>query len=123
MQSGPIIKTYNTEQEVVAHTADHLSGRFRVAYSAPCYRGQLFDDLGFMGDTKCAQQILEGTYEYPPDTNIWMKKILQEAHFTFSRMSGAEVATMITTEDFQDYWQCVDEKNIIFVQRRNILAS
>jgi hypothetical protein len=63
-----------------------------------------------MGDTKCAQQILEGTYEYPPDTNIWMKKILQEAHSTFSRMSGAKVATMITTKDFQDYWQRVDER-------------
>ncbi len=25
VQSGPIIKTYNTEQEVVAHTAEHLS--------------------------------------------------------------------------------------------------
>ena len=52
----------------MAHTADHLSDRFQLAYSAPCYRGQLFNDLGFMGDTKCAQQILKGTYEYPPDT-------------------------------------------------------
>jgi hypothetical protein len=63
-----------------------------------------------MGDIKCVQQILEGTYENSPDTNIWTKKILQEAHFTFSRMLGAEVATMITTKDFQDYWQCVDER-------------
>ncbi len=59
---------------------------------------------------KRVQQILEGTYEYPPDTDIWTKKILQEALFTFSRMSGAEVATMIMTKDFQDYWQCVDER-------------
>jgi hypothetical protein len=63
-----------------------------------------------MGDTKCTQQILEGTYEYPPDTDIWAKKILQEAHYTFSRMSGAAVDPMITTKDFQDYWQCVDER-------------
>jgi hypothetical protein len=104
---------YDTEQEVVAHTANHLSNQFRLAYSAPCYRGQLFDDLGFMGDTKCEQQILKGTYEYPLDTNIWTRKILQEAHFTFSRMPGAKVATMITTKDFQDYF---------FVQRHNILA-
>ncbi len=110
MQSGPIIKTYDTEQEVVAHTADHLSDRFRLAYSVPCYRRQIFDDLGFMGNMKCAQQILEGTYEYPPDTDIWTKKILQEAHFTFSRMLGAKVATMITTKDFQDYWQHIDER-------------
>ncbi len=75
----------------------------------PCYCGQLFDDLGFMGDTECAQQILEGIYDYPPDTNIWTKKILQHAYYTFSPMSGAEIVTTITTEDFQNFWQCVDE--------------
>jgi hypothetical protein len=65
-----------------------------------------------MGDTKCAQKILEGTYEYPPDTNKWTKRILQEAQITFSQMSGNEIATMITTEDFQNYWQRVDERTL-----------
>jgi hypothetical protein len=70
----------------------------------------LFDDLGFMGDTECTQKILEGMYKYPPDTNKWTKKILQEAQMTFSQMSGTEIATMITTEEFQNYWQRVDER-------------
>ncbi len=95
------------------HTSGHLSQWFHLAHSAPCYQGQLFDDLGFMGDTKCAQKILEGTYDYPPDTDKWTKKILQEAHFTFSqKMSGIEIATMITMEDFQNYWQWVDERTL-----------
>jgi hypothetical protein len=72
------------------HTSDHLSQRFRLAHSAPCYWGQLFDDLGFTGGTNCAKMILEGTYDYPPDTNKWTKKILQEAHITFSQLSGIE---------------------------------
>ena len=58
-----------------------------------------------MGDTKCTQKILKGMYNYPPDTDQWTKKILQEAQFTFSQMSGTEIATMITMEDFQNYWQ------------------
>jgi hypothetical protein len=110
VQSGPDIKTYDTEQEVVAHTAGHLLECFRLAYSAPCYRGQLFDDLGFMGGTVCAQQILKRTYDYPPDTHIWTKQILQEAQISFSQMSGCEIATFITTKDFQEYWQQVDEQ-------------
>ena len=110
VQSGPIVTTCDTETEVVGHTSDHLSECLRLAYSAPCYRGQLFDDLGFMGDTECSQQILEGMYEYPPDTNIWTKKILQEAHHTFSRMSGTKIATTISTMDFQQYWKRVDER-------------
>jgi hypothetical protein len=94
------------------HTSKHLSQQFRLPHSAPCYQGQLFDDLGFMGDTKCAQKILEGTYEYPPDTNEWTKKILQQAQMTFSQMSGIGIATMITTKDFQNYWQWVDERTL-----------
>ncbi len=92
------------------HTSDHLSERFRLAYSALCYCGQLFDNLGFMGDTECSQRILEGTYDYPPDTDIWTKKILQEAQHTFARMSGMEIATTISTADFQQYWTRVDER-------------
>jgi hypothetical protein len=63
-----------------------------------------------MGDTECLQQILEGKYDYPPDTNIWTKKILQEAQHTFSHMSGEEITTTISTADFQQYWRRVDER-------------
>jgi hypothetical protein len=64
-----------------------------------------------LGDTECAQQILQGTYDYPLDTNIWTKKILQEAHYTFSQMSGAETTMTITTKDFQNFWQQVHERS------------
>ncbi len=87
VQAGTTVNTYSTEQEMFEHTSDHLSQRFCLAHSAPCYRGQLFDDLGFMGDTECAKMILEGTYTYQPDTNKWTKKILQEAHITFLQLS------------------------------------
>ncbi len=110
VQSGLVIETYDTEDEVVRHTFNHLSKCFGLAYSAPSYRGKLFDDLGFTGDTECAQKNLEGTYDFPPDTNIWTKKILQEAHDTFSHMSGAEIAITLTTEDFQNFWQQIDER-------------
>ncbi len=37
VQPGPIVTTYDTKMEVVGHTLDHLSERFHLAYSAPCY--------------------------------------------------------------------------------------
>jgi hypothetical protein len=94
----------------VDHTLDHVSERFHLAYSALCYQGQLFDNLGFIGDTECSKQILEGMYEYPPDTNVWAKKILQDTHYTFLHMSGAKITTTISTTNFQQYWTRVDEK-------------
>jgi hypothetical protein len=105
-----VINTYDTKWVVVGHTSDHLSECFHLAYYVPCYCGPLFDDLGFMGDTDCAQQILEGTHDYPTDTKIWTKKILQEVHYTFSQISSAEIATTITTEDFQNFWQWFIER-------------
>jgi hypothetical protein len=110
VQSWPLVTTHDTKAAVVEHTSDHLSEHFHLTYSAPCYRGQLFDNLGSMGDTECLQQILEGAYDYPSNTDIWTKKILQEAQHTFSRMSGEEIAITISTADFQQYWRRVDER-------------
>jgi hypothetical protein len=68
VQSGQLVNTYSMEHKMFEHTSDHLTQRFRLAHSAPCYQGKLFKELSFMGDTKCTQTILEGTYNYPPDT-------------------------------------------------------
>ncbi len=59
VQAGTTVTNYSTEHEMFEHTSDHLSQQFCLAHSAPCYRGKLFDDLGFMRDTECAQMILE----------------------------------------------------------------
>jgi hypothetical protein len=69
----------------------------------PCYTSQSFDNIGFRGDTEWAQKILDGIHDYPPDTDVWTKKILQEAQYTFSQMSGVEIATTVTTADFSYY--------------------
>jgi hypothetical protein len=94
VQSGPVTENYDTEDEVVKHTSNYLSKCFHLAYSAPCYHWNFFDDLSFMGDMECAQQILEGTYDVPPDTNIWTKKNLQEAHYV--RISFVDISMMVT---------------------------
>ena len=65
--------------------------------------GKLFDDIGFIGDTTCAQQILDSTYVFPPDTDPATKFFLEEAGFTYWKMLKAEVATYVTTKDFQHY--------------------
>ncbi len=40
VQAGTTINTYSTEHKMFEHTSDHLSQRFCLAHSAPCYRGQ-----------------------------------------------------------------------------------
>ena len=55
-------KEYVTQQEIVEAAEPVLEDRFSGAFSLSFYSGRLFDDLGFMGDTKCTHQVLEGTY-------------------------------------------------------------
>ena len=73
-------------------------------------KGNLFDDIGFIGDTTCAQQILNGTYVSPPDTDTATKFLLEEAGITYRKMPHKEMATYVTTEDFRDYWQTANER-------------
>ena len=56
-----------------------LVQRFTGAFTAPCYHGRLFDDLGFTGDTEAAAQLLEGNYEFPEGTDPATKLLLEEA--------------------------------------------
>ena len=69
--------TYRTEDEIFDHSAHHLSLQFRHAFSAPIYASSLLQKLGPLGDTDCAQEILDGTFAYPPDTDLWTTKFLR----------------------------------------------
>lgn len=101
---------YNTAEGIFSATSDNLADRFRLAFTAPCYSGKLFDDIGYLGDTEASRQILEGTYEFDPDEDPGTRLLLEEAAITFSQMSGEEIATYVTVDDFQHYWQRVNER-------------
>lgn len=111
VQTEEGVDEIKTKDGVFATVSENLAERFRLAFSAPaCQPGQLFDDIGFLGDTEAASRILENTYEYPPDTDPATKLLLQEAASMYARMTDEEVATFVTAEDFQYYWQRANER-------------
>ena len=77
------VETHETEEGIFGEVSKNLSQRFRLAFTAPCYSGELFDDIGFIGDTAAAKAILEGTYVYPPGTDPATKLLLEEAAITY----------------------------------------
>jgi hypothetical protein len=101
--------TYRTEDEIFDHLAHHLSLRFRHAFSAPIYTSSLLQKLGPLGDTDCAQEILDGTFAYPPDTDLWTTKFFEEAHHTYAMLGNEAIDTAISVADFQGFWQRADE--------------
>ena len=101
---------FNTKEGCFMAIEKNLSQRFRLAFTAPSCSGPLFDDIGFCGDTVAVQQILEGTYAFPPNTDPATRLLLEEAAVTYSKMSMDEVATYVTAEDYQFYWQRANER-------------
>jgi hypothetical protein len=104
------ITAYTTDEEIFDHSAEHLSLRFHHAYSAPIYNSFMLQELGPLGDTDYALDILNSTYEYPPDTDIWTVKYFEEAQQTYALLGQEEIDTTISVADFQSFWQRADEK-------------
>ena len=100
-----IFEEYTTEDAIFDQVSTGLDERFRLAMSAPAYSGQLFDDIGFCGDTAAAQAILEGTYVFPPDCDPATRLLLEEAAKTYRQLSNEEIASYVTLEDFQYWWR------------------
>jgi hypothetical protein len=109
VQTSTTVETHDTEETIFEHAAEHLSLQFRLANSAPIYSSLLFEDIGHLGDMQCALDILDGSYAFPPDTDKWTIKILQEAHHTYKLLNSGTIKTTVTIEEYQEYWQRSDE--------------
>ncbi len=109
MQTSTGTTKCNTKESVFHHSLEHLSIRFRLACSAPCSSNQLLDKIRHFGNTQCAQDILDGMYTFPPNTNVLTIKILREAHYTYKLLSKESIDTMVSVVDFQNYWQSAYE--------------
>ena len=79
---------YTTQEGVEQGAASVLQERFCLGRRAPMCSGQLFSDIGYIGDTTATRSILEGTYTFPPDTDeptmfLWKeasKNLQQNVH-------------------------------------------
>ena len=54
---------------VYAAVKANILNRFWLVSTTPSYSGQLFDDIGFLGNTESVKYILEGTYIFPDGTD------------------------------------------------------
>jgi hypothetical protein len=70
-----------------------------------CYSNQLLNNIGHLGDTQCALDILDGSYIFPPNTDPWTIKILQEVNYTFKMLSNEPIHTTVSVLNFHCYWQ------------------
>ncbi len=101
---------YKTKEGIFWVVSRTLVERFQSALMAQCHQGTFFEDIGHLADGPVAQQILLGTYEYPPDLDPATWLLFEEATATYALLSPPEVATYVTVEDFQYFWQRAQER-------------
>ena len=88
-----------TQRDIFDAAKPVLTDRFSGAFSSPFYNDRIFDDLGFMGDSECAQQVLEGTHAFPEGADPSTTMLLEECSIMYLSMSRGEVSTFVTVED------------------------
>ncbi len=104
------VDEFKTKDGVFLAVSKHLTKRFQSALVAQCHRGTFYEDIGHLAYSPVAQQILEGTYVHPSDLDLATRLLFEEAAATYAALSPTEVATYVTVEDFQHFWQTARER-------------
>jgi hypothetical protein len=102
---------YKSKEGVFEAVGPIILKWFQSALVAQCHRGKIFEDIGHLADGSSAQQILEGTYEYPDDLDPATRLLFEEALATYKALSPTKVATYVTPEDFKLFWWTVKEQS------------
>ena len=83
--------------------------RFQLAMEAPITSSMLIEQLGYLGDSEIAQQLVEGRYDIPDELDDATALILQENGRVGIQLTNGEVTIEITPEEFQYFWKCIQE--------------
>lgn len=85
--------------------------RFLLTYGTPLMDGsQLQHNLGFLANTKSADQILNGTYEFEDNVDPTTKELLNQISQMSRTHRNQTVDYIISKEDYQKYWKTSKEK-------------
>ena len=83
--------------------------KYRQTEDTPCMVNPLKDALGYLGNTRAADEILNGTYTYPTGTGRYSIELLQE----FARkedFSSPPPSSIMSTQDFVQGWKKMKEQ-------------
>ena len=105
---GQIYET-STQYETESSIFEEIETRFQLACEAPISRTKLIDQLGYLGDSEIAAQIVGGTYEIPAEVDDATALILEEIGRIGVDLSNGDTTITITPEEFQYFWKRVKE--------------
>jgi hypothetical protein len=93
--------------------------RFHLAELAPLCQEPLRDTFGYNAICNTSQKILDRTYDYPQDFDEATKEILQECVLIRLKIPASLPNTLITKEDWGNYWGKAKEETSSSVSGRH----
>jgi len=104
-REGDLIE-FNTQATMQEAIFDNVHRKwFFLAEAAPICQEPLRELFGYNADISTANEILEGTYEYPEDFDQATREICQECHLLRQAIPKDSLDTQITTNDWKAQWR------------------
>jgi hypothetical protein len=104
------IDLFATKEDIEAVAGQTIEQRYKLAYSAPIMsHNKLLSDIGFTGDGVAVEAILNGTYEFPPDTDPHTQLLLTKSAALFSSIGEDMIEDWVRRQDFQKWWRTARE--------------
>ncbi len=100
---------FRTKEGIEGAVTPIILERFQSALVALCHWGSFFEDVGHLANGPVSQQILEGTYKYPPDLDPATQFLFEEAAHTYTALLPTDIMTHVSPEDFMHFWQTTRE--------------
>jgi hypothetical protein len=89
---------------------DMCSARFRLTEDTPPMTEPLLSELGYLGTTAAARQILAGTYVPPPGVDTITRQFLAALQASAPLDPANRISCEITRQDFQQHWRRAKER-------------
>lgn len=106
--SAKIVSTQDEVEESIWQVIHDK--RFHLAERAPICQGRLRGQFGYMGNTKAATEVLEGTYHYEDEMHQGTAELLQECAKIRTIVPKDSVDTIITGPQWAQAWRKKKEK-------------
>eukprot|EP00984_Skeletonema_dohrnii_P005868 scaffold2076_cov69-Skeletonema_dohrnii-CCMP3373.AAC.3 len=96
---------YTERADVELETGDCIRTRYQLGLRSALASEPFLSDIGHLGDGPAVQQILQGTYLFPPDTPPAIESLFQEAAKLYSATKDMDFSPYITVEEYQYWWR------------------
>ena len=93
---------HNTKDAVEEAALQHLDRKFRQAFNTPALKPEFVEEFGLYAEKEAAQQVLNGTYEYPNGMDPFLMDLLKHCERPGSAPS---ISATMTMKEFQATWK------------------